>query len=150
MSSRTYIVWDLGATKCAAAVVTVTHGVFEVQNTHSVKLKKCESLFHMAETLHRSLGVCPHDVDGVCVAGAGQYDGQELILASSYPFPMCFAKVASLQKWPEYQIVHDYTPIVCSTFVSQHNKGNIIALNDAEVQPGARRVAFGVGPGLGG
>lgn len=149
MLERNYIVWDLGATKCAAALVRVRGDAYEIIATHSVKLKECDSLFEMAQTLHHALGVTPHDVDAICVGGAGQYNGEELILATPYPFPMRFAKVAAQQDWPVFFVVHDYTPIVCSTFLAHQNKSQIRFLNDAVADEHGRRVAFGVGTGLG-
>ena len=149
MSENTYIVWDLGATKCAAALVMVNAGQYTILKSHRVKLKSFQSLDDMAAALHEALGVRPFDVDGICIAAAGQYNGCELILDSQYPYPMKFADLAQRQQWAVFTVIHDYTPIVCSTYVEQSNVDNVMTLNAGLMDPWGHRVAFGVGSGLG-
>ena len=149
MTENRYIVWDLGATKCAAAFVSVRGGHYAILKSHTVKLQDFLSLDEMSSSLHEKLGVSPREVDKICIAAAGQYNGQELILDSGYPFPMTFARLAKQQRWAALEVIHDYTPIVCSTYVDQRDSNNVITLNAGLTDSLGQRVAFGVGSGLG-
>jgi glucokinase len=149
MLDRCYVVWDLGATKCAAAVVVVEQGTYTVLTSVVTFLRDETSLRSMAENLHARLQIDLRQVDGICIAAAGCYDGQMLHLASGYPFPMCFADVAREQLWPYFEVVHDYTPVVASTFVCQQKPSSVVMLRQGEVEECGRRVAFGIGTGLG-
>jgi glucokinase len=149
MSIKRYIVWDLGATKCAAAVVKVNRGEYSVQSSTSVLLSSVGSLLELADCLHSQLNVDVQSVAGICVAGAGCYDGRELHLANPYPFRMRFSHVASQQRWPYFEVIHDYTPVVASTFVHKLNDPALMMIRQGEFLTTGRRVAFGVGTGLG-
>ncbi len=149
MEDRQYIVWDLGATKCAAALVRLIGDEYHIVSHTKVKLKACDSLADMADRLHADLAVKVADIDAICIAGAGQYNGEELILENAYPFPMRFAKLAKQQQWPTFDVVHDYTPIVCSTFLPENRHAIRQTIHAGQFDPMGRRVAFGVGTGLG-
>ena len=73
---RQYIIWDLGATKCAAAMVNVNQAGYVITQQTRVKLKECDSLSDMVERLHSAMGVVMSDIDAICIAGAGQYNGE--------------------------------------------------------------------------
>jgi glucokinase len=147
--ARRYLVWDLGATKCAAAVVLVDSSGFRVERTASLLLSSVSSLASMASCLHQKLQLDLAEISGICIAAAGCYDGAQLHLASGYPFSMCFAEVARVQQWPDFSVVHDYTPVVASTFVYEQTDDAVLMLRSSPVDRSARRVAFGVGTGLG-
>jgi glucokinase len=146
---RQFIVWDLGATKCAAALVTVADQQYQIVRSHSLKVRDCDSLADMAEQLHGALAVALNEVDGICIAAAGQYDGEELTLANPYPFPMRVAKVAVAQAWPHFEVIHDYAPIACRTLMPAMPGDEVLTIHPGQSQMHGRRVAFGVGTGLG-
>lgn len=146
------VVWDLGATKCAAGLVEHDQqaGTFVCKQKHTVKLCETQSLAHLITILESGLGLNMQQADAICIAGAGHYDGRELLLTNGYPYPMVFAEQAERLHWPNFTVVHDYTPIVCATFTSYMNdQQNIKHLNKASLQPYGRRVALGIGTGLG-
>ncbi len=149
MMERNYIVCDLGATKCLASLVSVTDGRYSIINSVTVRIREYQSLAQMADHIHTSLGVRPQDVDAICVGGAGVYDGEELVLTSAYPYRMLFAQVARAQEWSRYAIVHDYTPIICSTYVGQQELLNVKTISGGQPNPHGHKVVFGVGTGLG-
>jgi glucokinase len=149
MATKCYLVWDLGATKCAAAVVTVDHAEYRVIASAMTLLRDESSLHTMAEKLHAQLNINLQQIDGICIAAAGCYDGSVLQLASGYPFSMNFAQVATDQRWPYFEVVHDYTPVVASTFICQQQEGSVLMLRQGQLESHGRRVAFGVGTGLG-
>lgn len=152
MRKKTLLIWDLGGTKCAAALMELdlASGQFECVKRDCVRLREFESLHQLAKAIENNLNVTMAHVDGVCIGGAGQFDGTHLNLQNGYPYEMPFAEVAAQQGWPSWEITHDYVPIVCATFTSyMHNQNNIRMINEAPVDPLGRRVAFGVGTGLG-
>ncbi len=69
-----------------------------------------------------------------------------LHLHNGYPFLMPIAKVASQKEWAPYAVVHDYTPVVCASFYP-HLK--TIEIHRGHPDQYGRRVAFGIGTGLG-
>ncbi len=150
---KNIIAWDLGATKCAAGVVeydTESRDLTCVRSS-SIKLSDTSSLEDLIHKLDQHLDFPIAAADAICIGGAGFYDGQQLLLEGAYPYDMSFQQVATAQKWPAYAVVHDYAPIVCATFTSYLNdEKNIKRLNQCEMQPLGRRVAFGIGTGLGG
>lgn len=149
---KNIITWDLGATKCAAAVVSYdkSTNALTCQNKASVKIRDVNSLAELTSHLEQQLGLSMQDADAVCIGAAGQYDGECLFVEKGYPYPMEFAKLATQKKWPNYAVIHDYSPVVCSTFTSYVNDpSNVQRLNQATGQPLGRRVALGVGTGVG-
>lgn len=152
MENKQIIAWDLGATKCCAGLVTYDQ---ETDDLHcvrhcKVKLKETTSLLDLIQHLEQKLEFAHQDADCICIAGAGCYDGGTLLLENAYPYHMNFASVAHEQKWPRFDIIHDYAPIVCATFTSyMHKEGNVKKLNENPIQQYGRRVAFGIGTGLG-
>jgi glucokinase len=96
------------------------------------------------------LGIKMADADAICIGAAGQYNGEFLELDAGYPYPMNFAHIAKEQNWPPFAIIHDYSPIVCATFTPYiEQPDNIRRLNEASLNPEGRRVALGVGTGVG-
>lgn len=146
------VTWDLGATKCTAGLVeydSTTDGLVCTKH-FSVKLSEATSLENLIEQLEAGLNYSMHEADAVCIGAAGQYDGETLNLDGIYPYSMHFAKIAKDRKWHAFDVIHDYSPIVCATFTSyMDNPKNIKRLNQCEVQHFGRRVAFGIGTGLG-
>lgn len=149
---KNIIAWDLGGTKCNVGLVSYQQNTqeFICKKTYSVKLADSVSLEDLVDQLELGLGASMSDVDAVCIAGAGQYDGESLHLEVPYPYPMPFAKIAKQRQWRSYDVIHDYAPIVCSTFTSYMNDpNNIKRLNVCSIQRHGRRVALGLGTGLG-
>lgn len=150
--NKTIIACDLGGTKCAAGVIQLNQATGELTCTqrYSLKLADTASLDDLIAQLASGLNCEFAAADAICIGAAGQYDGEVLVYAGNYPYPMQFAKLAKQQNWPAYAIVHDYTPIVCATFTSyMHDKNNIKWLNHTPIQSNSRRVALGLGTGLG-
>ena len=143
MSER-YLVWDLGATKCAAAVVVYESARFSVESSTSLLLSSVSSLADMADALHQQLQFDMNAISGICIAAAGCYDGTEL------RFAMRFAEVAQSQNWADFSVVHDYTPVAACTFVDHLDSNTVTMLRSSgQRNQLARRVALGVGTGLG-
>src|SRR5438477_12571204 len=118
MQQAEFIVWDLGATKCAAAVVCYQDRHFEIKKQCQCKLLEFDSLTDLIAGIEAQLDISLKQADAICIAGAGQYNGTELILDKSgkgYPYPMLFSKVEKEQGWRHLFVVHDYTPIICRT-----------------------------------
>ncbi len=149
---KNIISWDLGATKCAAAIVEYHEDTeeYKCKKQYSVRLSACRSLEDLTSQLEQALGLKMRDADAICIGAAGFYDGSQLLHDTGYPYPMHFAKLAETEKWPSYAVIHDYSPIVCSTFTSSmKDPQSVIRLNQREVNPLGRRIALGVGTGLG-
>lgn len=152
MSNKTFISLDLGATKCAAAIVNyhLQDKVFICEKHCTFKLKSVTSLAELIAQIENELRIKIRDADAICVGAAGMYDGEQLHLEAGYPYPMTFAKLAKEQNWPAYTIIHDYAPIVCATFTAQGNDPQLVRkLNQKTSEIYGRRVALGVGTGLG-
>ncbi|RDI41838.1 glucokinase [Aquicella lusitana] len=155
--SKRIIAWDLGATKCAVALVEydARRHQLHCKQDGAIKIRTCESLEDLSAKLEEITGVKMAEADAVIIGAAGQFDGEHLLLDKScphsgYPYPMGFAELAKQQKWPAFDVIHDYSPIVCATFTSYlHHPENIKHLNNAEINPHGRRVALGVGTGVG-
>lgn len=152
MTEKIIIPWDLGATKCATAIVKYDENTRKLKclKHHIVKLSSCESFAELVEKMEVGLNIKMSDANAICIGAAGQYDGHEICLEAGYPYPMNVAETARKQKWPKFSVVHDYTPIVCATFTSyMENPDNIKTLHRGIINPYGRRVAIGVGTGLG-
>src|SRR5579862_1715863 len=149
---KNIITWDLGATKCTAGLIEYDQAAdnYTCKNHCTVKLAKTSTLENLIAKLESGLNYAFPEADAICVGAAGQYDGKYLHHANPYPYPMHFANTAELQKWPPYAIIHDYAPIVCATFTSYMDQpNNIKRLNSCSIKPHSRRVALGIGTGLG-
>lgn len=149
---KTFVTWDLGATKCTAGIVEFDEFTQELVciKSFSVKLADTLSLHNLISQLETGLEYKMQHADAICVGAAGQYDGEQLDLEGIYPYPMNFAAVARSLNWPPFEVIHDYASIVCATFTSyMRNPANIKRLNNCELNPYGRRVAFGIGTGLG-
>lgn len=153
MNSKTIIALDLGATKCAAGIVEYDpdKGEFYCKKSCSILLAETSSLEDMTQKIAAELDMPLHAADAVCTGAAGQYNGREMHhLDGVYPYPMHFAEVAAKQKWQRYDVIHDYDSIVCATFTSYlRHEENILRLNHCVPHPHKRRVALGLGTGLG-
>lgn len=146
------LAWDLGATKCAAGIVELNTetGALTCKKNYAIKLADTTSLADLIAKIEIALAIKVSDMDAVCIGGAGQYDGETLILEGIYPYEMCFAKTAVQQNWPAFTVIHDYAPIVCATFTTYMQQSeNIKRLNSCALNPYGRRVALGIGTGLG-
>jgi len=141
--NRTIIAWDLGATKCAAGVLLAdASGELRCDKQFTVRLADSTSLTDLVTQIETGLGVKFTDSDAICIGAAGQYDGRVLHHTKPYPYPMHFADLAEAQGWPKFAVIHDYASIVCATFTSRIEK-------PIGHDPHGRRVAFGIGTGLG-
>lgn len=144
--------WDLGATKCSAGIVEFHEASNDLvcKNHFTIKLNEVDSLDQLISSIEQELDFAMSDADAVCIGGAGQYNGECLLLENAYPYPMPFAQLARQRGWPSYAIIHDYAPVVCATFTSYMGQDtNIKRLNSYEMKPYGRRVALGIGTGLG-
>lgn len=143
---------DLGGTKCAAGVIQYDTQTAELtcKKTGSLKLKEVASLPELIHQLEIQLGMRFSDADAICIGGAGYYNGESLIYEGNYPYPMNFAALAKENKWPPFVVIHDYAPILCSTFTSfMDSPENVKRLNSAPINKYGRRVTLGMGTGLG-
>ena len=145
---KNIVVWDLGATKCAAALVTYNsyNKEFLCQRSCAIKLRSLISLEELVYKIEEKLDHKHKDSYAVCIGAAGIYDGKLLKLDKAYPYEMAFEAVAQKFKWPRCEIIHDYALILGATFLSDIRTKN---LNDYVGDIFGRRVAFGVGTGLG-
>ena len=149
---QTYITWDLGATNCKVALVEhdPIYDRFHWIAQHQHPLTDFITLNDMVNRFEDDLKLNMADCDGLLISAAGQYDGKKIHLATPYPFPMEFAEIAKTRAWRQFAIVHDYVPVVCATFIAARNEQiEYQTLNEAEPVRHGRRVAFGVGTGLG-
>jgi glucokinase len=152
MTKQLIIPWDLGGTKCAAALVeydTETQQLNQLKQ-HSIKLTDCVSLTGLIECFEAALHIKMSEADAICIGAAGIYDGEKLHLEKGYPYDMHFAEAAINFNWKKYCVIHDYAPILCATFTEYVNQAEHIKyLNKTAVNPLGRRVVLGVGTGLG-
>lgn len=150
--TQTIISCDIGRTKCAAGLITYdSHSQKMTCDKHfSVNILEVDSLEALVASLESSFGLPFSKVDAICIGAAGQYDGEKIVHENAYPYPMHFAEIARKQHWAPFEIVHDYTPIICATFTDyMSDANNLKKLNTADIQPYGRRVALGLGTGLG-
>lgn len=152
MSMKHIVTWDLGATKCTGGLVEyhpANHGL-SCKKHHTVKLADTSSLEDLINQIEDALGFGMSDADAICIGAAGHYDGKFLQHTNPYPYPMHFASVAELRRWPQFAVIHDYASIVCATFTSyMEQPQNIKRLNACPMNQHGRRVALGIGTGLG-
>ncbi len=152
MGNKVIISWDIGATKCAAALMyyNVKNNKLTCEKQHSIKLRDCASFAELTAQLEAALGLKMAEADAICIGAAGQYDGAELQHHVPYPYPMAIAETANAERWPAYKVVHDYTPIVCATFTDyMKHADNVRLLHNGDFDQYGRRVAIGIGTGLG-
>jgi glucokinase len=146
------ITWDLGATKCTAGLIEYHADIQSLVciKHFTVKLATTSSLEDLIGQLENGLNLTMRESDAICISAAGHYDGKYLLHANNYPYPMHFANTAELQDWPKYAVIHDYASIVCATFTDyMQQTSNIKRLNTCAIQIHDRRVALGIGTGLG-
>lgn len=144
--------WDLGATKCTAGIVAwdPNQNSITCQKHHTIKLQDVDSLESLITSIESGLDLKMSQADAICIGAAGHFNGESLLLENAYPYSMHFSRLAKAQNWPVFAVVHDYAPIVCATFTSYMNQPkNIKRLNHYDMQPHGRRVALGIGTGLG-
>ncbi len=149
---KTIITWDLGATKCTAGLVEYDPVLqaLDCHRHHTVKLSEATSLEDLISQLEAGLQFSMGKADAICIGAAGHYDGKYLLHTNPYPYPMHFANTAQLQHWPTFAVIHDYASIVCATFTSYMDQpNNIKRLNTCAMKTHGRRVALGIGTGLG-
>jgi glucokinase len=143
---------DLGRTKCAAGIIKYDTHTSELtcQKTCSVKLSETNSLAELIQRIESGLNIRFSESNAICFGAAGQYNGETLMHENPYPYPMHFAALAKTQHWPPFVVIHDYAPILCATFTNyMQTPGNIKKLHSAVIHPYGRRVALGLGTGLG-
>ncbi len=151
---KNILTWDLGATKAAAALVAYCPESqhFNCLKQTALKLSETQSLRDLIEQLETRLAFNMHEADAICIGAAGHFDGRELSHTNPYPFAMPFAQLAADLKWPAFNVIHDYAPVVCATFTPyMQQEGNVKWLNqpDGSLSARGRRVALGIGTGLG-
>lgn len=153
MNAKTIIALDLGATKCAAGIIEYHPETLEYvcKRTYSINLAVTTSLEDLLQKTSAGLCMPFTAADAICIGAAGQYNGRELHhLEGVYPYPMNIADVARNQRWGKYAVIHDYDTVVCATFTSyMQHPGNVMRLNNCIPDPHKRRVALGLGTGLG-
>jgi glucokinase len=152
MMRKTFVVWDLGATKCAAAIIDYDFHTdqFDCIKTTRVKLTECNSLDELIERIEAELDFKMRRSDAICIAAAGRYNGYEVELEAGYPYAMDFDRIAKKDGWRNMAVVHDYVPVACATFTTYlKQSGNVKQLNKGRQNKFGRRVVLGVGTGLG-
>lgn len=148
MKHHNIIVWDLGATKCAAALVSLKRDSQKLvcEQSCTLPLKAFDSLQALIIAIEERLNYKHRDADAICIGAAGIFDGHRLHLDKGYPIDLPIGDYAHAMSWPPWAIVHDYTPILCATFVEDIKS---IIINPGEPVSLGRRVALGIGTGLG-
>lgn len=152
MNKTMIAVWDLGATKCAVGIVEhdLITDKFKCLRDTTLYLNEFFSLEDLTEGLEKNLEIRFADMDKILIAGAGIYDGETLNLTNGFPYPMTFARLAQSRNWPHMEVVHDYVPIICGTFIADlHDEKQVDFIMRGELDPYGRRVVFGIGTGLG-
>ena len=117
---KNIIAWDLGATKCTAGIVEYDNETSDIvcKKHFSLKLTEAESLDNLIHKLESGLDIDMSSADAICIGGAGQYNGHTLMLENGYPYSMQFSDIAKQRRWPNFDVIHDYAPVVCATFTS--------------------------------
>src|SRR3990167_7260761 len=152
MRKQIIAVWDLGATKCAVGIVQFDPMMDEFKCTADtvVYLNEYFSLEDLTDGLEKNLNIKFSSVDEILIAGAGIFDGETLHLTNGFPYPMTFAKLATSRGWRKMQVVLDYVPIICATFIADLiDKNQVNFIQKGEFNQFGRRVVFGIGTGLG-
>jgi len=150
MESKTIVSWDLGGTKCAAGLIHHRNDQeYDCVKKCHITLKDCDSLDDLIHKIDQELGFDSAKADAVCIGGAGQFNGRELILQNGYPFAMDFARAQQQHGWRNFTVIHDYSSVACATFTSYMNNSNVKMLHQGELDPYGRRVTLGIGTGLG-
>ena len=152
MTTQRVISIDIGATKCAAAIVDHQIGTdqFRVVATTQSLLTDHRSCLALFECLQERLQFDFSRALAINIAAAGQYDGKELVLARGYPYPMTLATTSAALGWKNIAVVHDYVPNACATFTTHsQDPRHVRILNPGKPQALGRRVVFGIGTGLG-
>jgi len=152
MLKKTLAVWDLGATKCAAAIIDfdVHTDRFECLSSCRLTLTNYDSLNALVTAVETALNFALVDADVICIGAAGRFDGKEIQLSAGYPFPMTFGEEIQKKRWRRISIVHDYIPVACATLTNYlANPDHIETLVAGESKSFGRRLVMGVGTGLG-
>ncbi len=152
MTIKKIIAWDLGATKCAAGLIEYDdHSQhYYCKKRSVVKMADTSSLDDLIHQLEIGLDYTMCSADAICVSAAGFFNGECLLSSHSYRYTMPFAALAKKYHWPTYAVIHDYASVVCATFTSYMSDTlNVKRLNEAAIDLFGRRVAFGIGTGLG-
>lgn len=152
MFSKTFVVWDLGATKCAAAIVDFDIQTDELNCIKScrIKLTDCQTIDELVDEVEAALEFDISKAEAICIAAAGRYNGTVVELEEGYPYAMEFDRVSKERNWRNMEVVHDYVPVACATYTSYlKNKDNVKTIVKGKRQKLGRRVVMGVGTGLG-
>jgi glucokinase len=146
------IAWDLGATNCRAGLIEYepSSQLFNCLKSAAIKLMETTSLEDLIAQLEEQLATSFTDVQAICIGAAGHYRDGQLFHANAYPYSMDFSDLAKKRCWPPFAVIHDYATIVCSTFTDYLTKqANIKRLNHCDIKTYSRRIALGIGTGLG-
>lgn len=150
MTNQTFLVWDLGGTKCGAAHVEYNGKQLCCEQMVEFKLSEFKSLDELVDRIEAELNLKHEQVDRILIAGAGTYNGHSLELENPYPFEMDFARIANERYWKMFKVAHDYLPVLCATFLADyHHDQHVIPILPGKRDPRGRHVVFGVGTGLG-
>ncbi len=152
MIKKWFVIWDLGATKCAAAVVSfdVAEQSYKCVKSTSISLREHGSLPALAADLEQKLNIDMGEADAICICASGVYFDGVLHHAVGYPYPMEFAKLQQALNWRQLSVVHDYVPVLCATFTAFGSGGDMVkVVREGSPDVFGRRVAFGIGTGLG-
>lgn len=153
MKEQFILVWDLGATKTAAAIVSYNASTDEYNclRRYAINNSECHSLDELVDYIEAGLDFQHSAAAAVCIGASGEYNGSELYHASGYPYKMDFARLMKQKKWPNTAIIHDYATVICATFSNSYMqaKNNVRILHAGHMNPHGRRIACGVGTGLG-
>ena len=76
MSKQNIIVGDIGATKCAAAIVEYDNNAQELSCKKKlfIKLKDHQSLHELFHNIESQLKIKMSDANAICIGAAGMYD----------------------------------------------------------------------------
>lgn len=149
---KTFVVWDLGATKCAAAVIhfDVAIDKFDCIRSTRVPLRDCANLDDLVNQIEDRLDYTMSHADAICIAAAGRYNGYEVELEGAYPYPIDISRIKKQRQWKNIAVIHDYAAVACATFTSYlQQPANIKTIVTGAPEPFGRKVVFGVGTGLG-
>ena len=149
---KNIMAWDLGATKCTAGLVEYNPETKDLtcKKHFKIKLSDTTSLDNLIDQLETGLNFSMSSADAICIGAAGHFDGEFLLLENAYPYPMHFAKIAKRENWASYAVIHDYAPVICATFTAFVDEPcNVKRLNSNMLKAQGRRVALGIGTGLG-
>ncbi len=141
---------DIGATKCCCAIVQYHHdsAQYRLIRVATVPLNQVSSFLELINALEQALAFNFAQADAICIGAAGRYNSSHIELTTGYPYAMNVAEVAKIKQWRNYDVVHDYVPLACSTF-AHPDQHMYQVIHQGKHNPYGRRLILGVGSGLG-